>query len=868
MFSSMNLLQTPRTTPSRRGALLALEQLEPRLVLDSAANISFLNSAFGDLLARLPDPVGLSFFTSLLDRGVSRQAVSLAIQASPEHQALLVNAEYVQFLHRAADAQGLQTSRNFLASGGTTEQLAAMLTGSAEYFLTRGGGTTPGYLQALFQDALGRDIDFATLATLNGLLSAGVSRELVSATIFVSPEFKQVLVQSVFQEFLGRDADPGGLSVFVTALNLGARREDVLAQVQASAEYSAPAPAANFTTSTLTAEDAGRLLDRASAATASQDAIIVIVDRGGRILGVRVEDLVSPGLVGNPAGLTFAVDGALAKARTGAFFGNDQAPLTSRTIRYISQTTITQREVESNPSITDPNSTLRGPGFVAPVGIGGHFPPGVPFTPQVDLFAIEHTNRDSIVHPGPDGIKGTFDDITLQERFNVDPAEIPATVPLDEQLLPPESYGFVSGIMPTAQSRGIATLPGGIPIYKKGPDNLFHVAGGIGVFFPGTTGFASEENSILGTNFNAALPDRSLEAEYIAFAALGGSPGAGLPIGDLGGLKPVADITLPFGRLDLVGVTLDVFGPGGTQGPLYLVTHGINLGPGVVNGVNQRVVAGNGADGIPNTADELLLNGTPVPEGWLVTPHDGVGISAGDVIQIINQGILQANRTRAAIRLPLDSRSRMVFAVTDRTGEVLGLYRMPDATVFSIDVAVAKARNVAYYDDATALQPEDQLQGIAAGTAFTNRTFRYLALPRFPEGIEGKPPGPFSILTDGGVNPNTGLNIGPALPASAYDSIQGHDAFNPGTNFHATTNVANQNGIVFFPGASPLYKTINGFSILVGGFGVSGDGVDQDDVVTIAGAVGYAAPDALKVDRYFFQGIRLPYMKFNRNPEG
>src|SRR5205807_3410956 len=136
-------------------------------------------------------------------------------------------------------------------------------------------------------------------------------------------------------------------------------------------------------------------LQRAAGASASNDGIIAIVDRGGRILGVRMEGGVAPNLPNDPTLLTFAVDGAVAEARTGAFFGNDQAPLTSRTIRFISQTTIQQREVDSNPNIADPNSTTRGPGFVAPIGIGGHFPPGVAFTPQVDLFAIEHTNRDS-----------------------------------------------------------------------------------------------------------------------------------------------------------------------------------------------------------------------------------------------------------------------------------------------------------------------------------------------------------------------------------------------------------------------------------------------------------------------------------------
>ena len=123
------------------------------------------------------------------------------------------------------------------------------------------------------------------------------------------------------------------------------------------------------------------------------------MDRTGQILGVRTEAGVAPEITGNTAKLVFAIDGAVALARTGAFFGNNQAPLTSRTIRVLSQSTITQREVESNPNIADLNSTQRGPGFVAPVGIGAHFPPGVPNTPEVDLFGIEHTNRDGTIHP-------------------------------------------------------------------------------------------------------------------------------------------------------------------------------------------------------------------------------------------------------------------------------------------------------------------------------------------------------------------------------------------------------------------------------------------------------------------------------------
>jgi hypothetical protein len=73
---------------------------------------------------------------------------------------------------------------------------------------------------------------------------------------------------------------------------------------------------------------------------------------------------------------------------------------------------------------------------------------------------------------------------------------------------------------------------------------------------------------------------------------------------------------------------------------------------------------------------------------------------------------------------------------------------------------------------------------------------------------------------------------------------------------------ANQSGVVFFPGSEPLY--ING--VLVGGLGVSGDGVDQDDYVTAGGAAGFAAPTDIRADQIVIDGVRLPYLKFPRNP--
>ena len=148
-----------------------------------------------------------------------------------------------------------------------------------------------------------------------------------------------------------------------------------------------------------------------------------------------------------------------------------------------------------------------------------------------------------------------------------------------------------------------------------------------------------------------------------------------------------------------------------------------------------------------------------------------------------------------------------------------------------------------------------------------------VSLPFFPEGIDINPSGPGSILTDGGVT-EFGTNKGAPLPASAFQSIQGFNDFNPNTNFHqviTAQNKGNQNGVVLFPGSAPLYKDTNGGGLrnqLVGGLGVSGDGVLQDDDVT-AGRL-----DRLRVrrerssraDQVKVRGVRLPFFKYNRNP--
>jgi len=59
---------------------------------------------------------------------------------------------------------------------------------------------------------------------------------------------------------------------------------------------------------------------------------------------------------------------------------------------------------------------------------------------------------------------------------------------------------------------------------------------------------------------------------------------------------------------------------------------------------------------------------------------------------------------------------------------------------------------------------------------------------------------------------------------------------------------------------------------LVGGLGVSGDGVEQDHYVSQLGSEGFHPPDELRVDNSVIidadgREARVPYVKFPRHPE-
>ena len=159
------------------------------------------------------------------------------ILSSGEYRSDVVQALYTELLHRTADPTGLSAFTSMLAQGGTDEQVAAMLAGSPEYYNNRGGGTNDGFLNALYQDALGRSPDATGRSIWDQAMANGTTPQQVAAAIFGSQEYQQDLVQKFYQTYLHRAADTAGLNGFVNQLQNGSRDEAVILAIITSGEY-------------------------------------------------------------------------------------------------------------------------------------------------------------------------------------------------------------------------------------------------------------------------------------------------------------------------------------------------------------------------------------------------------------------------------------------------------------------------------------------------------------------------------------------------------------------------------------------------------------------------------------------------------
>ena len=402
--------------------------------------------------------------------------------------------------------------------------------------------------------------------------------------------------------------------------------------------------------------------------------------------------------------------------------------------------------------------------------------------------------------------------------------------------------GTSTTLGPRRSPLGLAADPGGFPLYKNGM-----VVGGIGVVI--------RSNPTYTLDLNPTDIDNDLK-EIIAHSATSGfTPQTCIRANQI----TANGVTLRYSDSDdnlktpslttLVSATASY---GNAFGALASVTNYYVAGTAPAAGTAY----GNAASGF--AADSTHFSGQ---SGYVMVtaasanrypPTASSGLSAAEVTTLLQNGLTVANVTRAQIRKPLDSAAQVTISVVDQAGVILGIARTTDAPMFGTDVSLQKARTASFFSHlstrtnnargnlstlnllgdyissstdsrhADVFFPSLGNTSFNSNIAFSARAIGNIHRPYFPDGIESKSRGPLSKAVSSWSPFNIGLQLDlvqskivAALSSSTLESC-------------TASSVGIDNGIQVFPGGVPIYKS----GVLVGGIGVSGDGVDQDDMIS------------------------------------
>jgi uncharacterized protein GlcG (DUF336 family) len=567
----------------------------------------------------------------------------------------------------------------------------------------------------------------------------------------------------------------------------------------------------------LTAADVQQILAQAvnEAKARGTPGVIAVTDRVGNVLavyamtGARTTALTRAGPNGNldAQGVPIpAAAGAIAKAITGAYLSSAGQAFSSRTASMI-----VQRNFPPSPAAVD--------------------------LPSGPLFGVQFSSL-----PCSD----------LTARFNA-------------------AGGTGALIGPKRSPLGLSGDPGGFPLYKNGA-----LVGGVGVMSDGDYGFDpdvsnidndDEENVALAATTGFAAPG-VITADHVSLA------GTTLRYSDATSatLKVSPTTAPPFGSLPAgTGSLTAVNGyyPGGAvlAGQIYgAEASGVRQATSAEFSVPGGFILTNGA------GQNRYPPRTGTDAGDVTTP-----LTAAEVTAVLEEAFKVMAHARGAIRQPNDSIAQMSIAVVDSRGVILGVVRAPDASLFGTDVSVQKARSVMFLSNPRAAadllgDPSADVRSfvqkvrdffpdsmaLTGKTAFGARSIGNLARPQFPDGQTGRANGPLSRPISQWSILSTGLQS-----ALIIDNIGQHLGFINGVGADTPARCTFlpesapglnrlQNGLQIFPGGVPIYR--NG--TLIGGIGVSGDGIDQDDLVSFlglfnaSGRVGVGnAPLAMRADQ-------------------
>ena len=455
---------------------------------------------------------------------------------------------------------------------------------------------------------------------------------------------------------------------------------------------------------------------------------------------------------------------------------------------------------------------------------------------------------------------------------------------------------FVPGDLtgPNQSPLGLSADPGGLPLFTNGTP-----IGGIGI----------ESDGLYTLDLNLGDVDSDPD-EIIAVA---GTFGYAAPVDRRADRITADGKTLRFSDATTSDLTSNPENAGsfpsinGSAGNLLAVT-GYNNGAVIAGSAFGQPASGVRADTLdyPGLDAFVLVDNNNVERYRPIAGTDGPNAMTRTEVQTIMQEALDvANRARAQIRRPTGSQARVTISIVDTNGVALAVARTRDAPMFGTDVSLQKARTAAFFsgdyaaDDLTGapntiyVNPDASPSGVeivlrdyvvavrafvASPTALADGAFAFsdraggnMSRPWFPDGVVGTENGPFGKPFMSWSPFTVGLQLDLVMNHIVEHLVHVISAGAAADTARNCTEVGRlANGIQIFPGSVPIYRG----NQLVGGIGVSGDGVDQDDMISFLGVHDAAvitgsinnAPPAIRADNLTPKGTRLRFVQCPQAP--
>ena len=193
---------------------------------------TFVQNLYRETLGREPDTGGQTYWINVYAQAATsgtaataQQTVIAGFLGSSAYREHLVAGIYHDFLHRTADAGGLQFWAGKLAAGEDEKNVLAEIVGSDEYFADA-GVTAAGFVGALYSDILGRPAEPQGIVFWTSFIRPPPSppvgtpqlRTEITLAFLSTPEANQKLLNGNYPAAAGSVGAPGTPAVGGDAL--------------------------------------------------------------------------------------------------------------------------------------------------------------------------------------------------------------------------------------------------------------------------------------------------------------------------------------------------------------------------------------------------------------------------------------------------------------------------------------------------------------------------------------------------------------------------------------------------------------------------------------------------------------------------